>query len=300
MRNEISKEQQGRKTTLIGFYTNIVLSILKIVAGIIGKSGAMLADGVHSISDFFTDVVVILGLKLSEKPEDDCHNYGHGKYEALATAIISIFLGIVGFEILKAGVVNIIAVIRGSILPRPGFIALIVAIISIIVKEILYQYTVKIGKHIKSPSIIANAWHHRSDALSSIGTTVGIGGSILLGSKWTILDPIASVIVSIFIFKVAFDILKPAINELIETSLSHKEIDRIRSIMQQNPSVKSYHKLRTRKIGSKVVLEMHIVVDNSLDIITAHNLTTEIESDIKDIFGDSTIITLHIEPKDAT
>lgn len=296
MEKELFRSREGKKITLIGFWMNAILTTIKIFAGILGKSGAMLADGIHSLSDFLTDFVVLVGFKLTEQPEDDCHNYGHDKYETLATAIISIFLAIVGFEILKSGISNIITVIRGDILPKPGMIALIAAAISIVTKEFLYRYTVAVGHRINSSAVTANAWHHRSDALSSIGTLLGIGGAIFLGERWTILDPIASVVVSLFIFRVAFIILKPAINELMETSLSDEEKEQIKTILVNYQDVKSFHKLRTRRIGTKAVVEMHILVDDSLNIKSAHNIATEIELEIKKTFGESCIVTIHIEP----
>ena len=201
-------------------------------------------------------------------------------------------------EILKSGISNSITVIRGEILPKPGMIALMAAAISIVTKEFLYHYTMAVGHRINSSAVIANAWHHRSDAFSSIGTFLGIGGAIVLGESWTILDPIASVLVSIFIFKVAFDLLMPAINELMETSLSYEEKEQIKRIIMNHQDVKSFHKLRTRRIGTKVVLEMHIFVHESLDIKSAHNIATEIEFEIKKVFGESCIATIHIEPSE--
>ena len=299
MEKELLRGQEGKRITLFGFWINAILTSIKIFAGIIGKSGAMLADGIHSLSDFLSDVVVLIGFKIAEQPEDDSHNYGHEKYETLATALISLFLAIVGFEILKSGINNIINIIKGNTLNQPGIIALVAAIISIITKEFLFRSTKAVGNKINSPAIIANAWHHRSDAFSSIGTLLGIGGAIILGEKWTILDPIASVIVSIFIFKVAFEILMPAINELMETSLSEEEKEQISKVILNYEDVKSFHKLRTRKIGSKAVLEMHILVNEALNIKSAHNISSKIEADLKNIFGSTTIVTIHIEPDES-
>jgi len=296
MEKELMRSQKGKRVTIIGFWGNAILTVCKIYAGLVGKSGAMLADGIHSLSDFLTDVVVLVGLKFTEQPEDDCHNYGHDKYETLATAIISLFLAIVGFEILKSGASNIILVIRGGKLPSPGIIALIAAFISIGVKELLYRYTLKIGKEINSNAVIANAWHHRSDAFSSIGTLLGIGGAILLGEKWAILDPIASVIVSVFIFKVSFEILKPALNELMECSLSEEEIIKVINIINNCEKVKGYHHLRSRRLGTKVVIEFHIFVESILDIKSAHEIATGIEIEMKKEFGELSVITIHIEP----
>lgn len=296
MQKELYRGQEARKITLIGFWLNAVLTVFKLLAGIIGKSGAMIADSVHSLSDFLTDIVVLIGFKLTEKPEDACHNYGHDKYETLATVIISIFLGIVGFEILKSGIVNIITAIKGLTLPKPGAIALIAAIASIVVKELLYRYTIAVGNKINSSAVKANAWHHRSDAFSSIGTLIGIGGAIVLGEKWTILDPIASVIVSIFIFKVAVEIFIPAVNELMESSLSKEEIEHIQNIIIGNNRVLNFHNLRTRRIGTKAAIEFHILLDSNVDLRSAHDVATEIEKELKTSFNEESIITIHVEP----
>jgi cation diffusion facilitator family transporter len=296
MEKELFRGREARKITFIGFWINAILTAFKIFAGIVGNSGAMIADGIHSLSDFLTDIAVLIGFRLSEKPEDDCHNYGHDKYETLVTVIISVFLIIVGFEILKSGIANIMITIKGGNLEKPGMIALVAAAISIATKEFLYQYTIIVANKINSSAIKANAWHHRSDAFSSIGTLIGIGGAIVLGNKWTILDPLASVIVSVFIFKVAFEILLPAVNELMESSLSKEEIEQIKSIITSSEGIIKYHKLRTRKIGAKVVAEFHILLDGDVDLKSAHDIATDIEIKLRNIFGKSSIITIHIEP----
>ncbi len=295
---EFNRIQAGKRITLIGFWINFVLTVFKILAGIVGRSGAILADGVHSLSDFLTDLVVLLGFKLTERPEDECHNYGHGKYETLATIVISIFLAIVGLEILKSGIENIIAVSRGNLLPQPKMIALIAAAVSIVTKELLYRYTIKVGKKIKSSAVIANAWHHRSDSLSSLGALLGVGGAIVGGNRWIILDPIASVIVSLFIFRVAYQVLKPAVNELMEASLQKEEKERIINILESFKDVKSYHKLRTRRIGAKAAIELHLLVDGQLNVRAAHDIATEIELNLKKELGESCIVTIHIEPEE--
>jgi cation diffusion facilitator family transporter len=296
MELELIRSKEAKKITLVGFFINALLVVLKLIAGIIGRSGAMVADAVHSLSDFLTDIVVLIGFKLTSKPEDECHNYGHDKYETIATVIISLALAIVGYQILKSGVTNVLLVLKGENLPKPGMIALIAAVISIISKELLYRYTVIKGKKINSSSVIANAWHHRSDAFSSIGTMIGIGGAIILGQRWTILDPIASIIVSLFIFKVAYDIFIPSINELVERSLSNEERLRIETLIKEFHDIKDYHKLRMRKLGTKTVIECHIMVDETLNIKEAHDISTEMESKIKNLIGDISIITIHIEP----
>ena len=293
---EFVRSKVARKVTFLGFFVNILLTIFKLMAGIIGKSSAMVADAIHSLSDFLTDIVVLVGFKLTSKPEDECHNYGHDKYETLTTVIISLVLAFVGYQILKSGVINVVSVVKGESLPKPKWIAFLAAILSIVLKEVLYRYTVFMGKKINSPSIIANAWHHRSDAFSSIGTTLGIAGAILLGKNWVILDPIASIIVSIFIFKVSYEILIPSINELVEKSLDSEAREQIERVFHDFHEIKEYHKLRMRKVGTKIVIECHIMVDERLNIKEAHEIATDLELRIKDLIGEASIVTIHIEP----
>jgi cation diffusion facilitator family transporter len=289
----------AKKVTWVGFWVNAFLAIIKLTAGILGKSGAIIADGVHSLSDFMTDIVVFIGFKYTEQPEDDCHNYGHAKYETLATLIISFFLVVVGFEILKSGALNIFKVIGGETLPQPGLIAVVVAPISVVLKEVLFWYTKKAGEKIHSSAIIANAWHHRSDAFSSVGTFLGVGGAYYLGEKWTILDPIASIVVSVLIFKVAFEILRPAVDELTEKALSIEEVEEIHKIIDQHPGlVKEVHKIKTRRLGNRVAIEFHLLVSPDLNIAQAHAIATHIEVHLKGTFGEGALITTHIEPYD--
>ena len=216
---QLNREKDIFKVTWVGSIINLLLLAFKFVAGIVGNSAAMVADAVHSFSDFVTDIIVIVFVRISGKPQDDGHDYGHGKYETLATAIIGLILFFVGIGILYNGATSVIDTLGGKPLAKPSIWALIVAAISILSKEILYRYTIYNGKRLNSQALIANAWHHRSDALSSIGTLIGIGGAIYLGEQWRILDPIAAIVVSIFIMKVAVQLLKPCVDELLERSL---------------------------------------------------------------------------------
>lgn len=210
------------RVTWIGMVVNIALSLLKLAAGILGRSGAMIADAVHSISDLATDVIVLIFARISSKPEDAGHNYGHGKYETLASILISLALIAVGGGILADSIHNIRLVLTGEIIGRPGAIALIAAAISIVAKEVLYRYTVRVGRQTDSPSVVANAWHHRSDALSSIDTLTGIGLAYFLGDKWRIADPLAALVVSVFIFKIAFDLLRSGLRRTARTRPSRR------------------------------------------------------------------------------
>ena len=291
------REKEIYKVTIIGSVVNFLLVVFKLVAGILGHSAAMLADAVHSLSDFVTDVIVIVFVRISNKPQDEDHDYGHGKYETLATAVIGLLLLVVGFGILWNGASSIFAFIKGEQLEKPGMVALIAALISILFKEILYRYTVIKGKSLNSQAVIANAWHHRSDALSSIGTAVGIGGAILLGDHWRVLDPIAAVVVSFFIMKVAVQLLIPCVEELLEKSLPEEVEKQIEQALLSFPGVSEPHHLRTRRIGSYCAIEVHVRMDGQITLEKAHDTTKTIEHKLKEMFGESTLINIHVEPK---
>lgn len=292
-----SRKKEIYKVTLVGSVVNFLLLVFKFVAGIVGHSAAMLADAVHSLSDFVTDIIVIVFVRISNKPQDKGHDYGHGKYETLATAIIGLFLLVVGLGILWNGVSSIYAFLKGEQLQEPGMLALIAALVSIVFKEILYRYTVVEGKKLNSQAVIANAWHHRSDVLSSVGTAVGIGGAILLGKHWRVLDPIAAVIVSIFIIKVAIQLLVPCVEELLEKSLPDEVEKQIEQVLLSFPGVSEPHHLRTRRIGSYYAMEVHVRMDGQITLQEAHATTTAIERKLKEIFGEGTLINIHVEPK---
>lgn len=292
----MNREKQIFRTTLVGSVANLLLVVFKFVAGIVGHSAAMVADAVHSLSDFITDIIVVIFVAISGKPEDEDHDYGHGKYETLATAVIGIILFFVGVGILISGIKAIVGTLQGEPLQTPSLLALIAAVISIVVKEVLYHYTVKRGKALGSSSVVANAWHHRSDALSSIGTAIGIGGAIFLGEQWRILDPIAAVIVSLFIIKVAVELFKPCIEELLERSLPAEMEQKILDIILSTPQVSSPHHLRTRRIGSYIAIEVHIRMDGQTSLSEAHQVASDIERRLKAEFGESTHIGIHMEP----
>ncbi len=294
---KISREREIYKITLIGSVVNFLLLAFKFVAGIAGHSAAMLADAVHSLSDFVTDIVVIVFVRISNKPQDKEHDFGHGKYETLATAIIGLLLAGVGFGILWNGASSIWAFLRGEPLGEPGMVALVAALVSIVSKEVLYQYTVIKGKRLNSQAVIANAWHHRSDALSSIGTALGIGGAILLGEDWRVLDPVAAVIVSFFIIKVAFQLLVPCVEELLEKSLPDEMEKEIEQTLLSFPGVSEPHHLRTRRIGSYCAIEVHVRMDGNITLHESHETATAIEHKLKEIFGQGTLVTIHVEPK---
>jgi cation diffusion facilitator family transporter len=285
------------RVTWIGFFSNLLLTVFKLIAGIMGNSGAMVADAIHSLSDFATDIVVILSFRIVGKPADKDHDYGHGKYESLATAIIGSVLLLVGAEICRGGVIKIWGVLNGAVMDAPGWIALLAAIFSIIIKEWLYHLTRRVGRRIGSQAVLANAWHHRSDAFSSIGTMVGIGGAIMLGQKWRILDPIAAVIVSLFIIKVAVSIMSGSVKELADESLGDEVKSEIMGMAASIEGVSHPHNLRTRRIGCDIAADLHIRVAPDMSVADAHTIATAIEKKICDRFGASSFVSIHVEPK---
>ena len=294
---ENQREKEIYKVTIVGALANVTLLIFKFVAGIISNSAAMIADAVHSLSDFITDVVVIVFVKISSKPQDKSHDYGHGKFETLATLIIGIALLFIGLMILYNGVSATYRCIwLGEELHRPGMIAFWAAIFSIILKEAVYQYTVFKGKNLNSQAVIANAWHHRSDAFSSIGTAVGIGGAIFLGDNWVVLDPIAAIVVSVFIINVSLKIIIKSINELLEKSLPDEIENEIIKVAESFDMVKDVHDLRTRRIGNNIAIEMHLLMDGNLSLQCTHNTTELIESELRKKYGEHTHIAIHVEP----
>lgn len=288
--------KEADKSTYTGMAVNILLTALKFIAGILGASAAMIADAIHSLSDLITDFVVLAGVRLGGKPADRNHPYGHGKIETFASLIIAVVLLIVAFGIMFEGVKSIHAVLQGKILPRPGAIALIVAFISIASKEILYRYTISVGKRIENMVVISNAWHHRSDAMSSVATLLGVGGAYFLGEKWRLLDPLAAVIVSFFIIAIAVKIFKDAFDEMIEHSLSPEVIQTIKNACLSVPEVSEPHNIKTRRIGPRIAVELHIRLPKDISFEAAHDITTRAEHCIKARLGRDTFVMIHSEP----
>ena len=292
----MSREKEIYKVTLVGSVGNVALLTFKFIAGILGHSSAMIADAVHSLSDFITDVVVLVFVSISAKPQDKSHDYGHGKFETIASFLIGLALVAAATGIIVSGVLKLVAWWGGDDLAAPGWIALWAALLSILIKELLYQYTVRKGRKYNSQVVIANAWHHRSDAFSSIGTAVGIGGAIWLGQRWTVLDPLASIVVGLMLVKVAWELLKTSIGELTECSLSAETEQEIMTIIQSFDDVQEPHNLRTRRIGNRIAIEAHVRMDGNLPLEIVHERATAIEHKLKDRFGKETHVTLHMEP----
>lgn len=294
----MDREKQIFKVTLAGGAVNVVLLAFKFIAGILGHSAAMIADAVHSLSDFVTDLIVLIFVHISGKPQDKSHDYGHGKYETLALTIIGIALVIVAVGIFHNGALRIAAWWRGDELQAPGMLALWAALVSIILKELTYRYTIRNARNLDSPALEANAWHHRSDALSSIGTAVGIGGAVLLGKRWAVLDPLASVVVGAFIVKVAVELIIQGMRDLLEHSLPDDIEDEIMQIAQSEPDVIEPHDLRTRRIGNLYAIELHILMNGDITLARAHDHADAIECRLKKRFGVNTHVAIHMEPAD--
>ena len=292
----MNREKEIYKVTLVGSAGNVALLTFKFIAGVLGHSSAMIADAVHSLSDFITDIVVLAFVHVSAKPQDMGHDYGHGKYETFASFIIGLALIAAATGIIVSGVTKLIDWAGGAQLAAPGWVALAAAIISLIVKEVLYRYTAIRGKQLDSQALVANAWHHRSDALSSIGTMVGIGGAILLGNRWTVLDPLASVVVGVMLVKVSIDLLRSSVGELTEHSLSGEIEHEIEEIICSFPDVSEPHNLRTRRIGNRFAIEAHVRMDGNLPLTVAHDRATAIEEELRKRFGKQTHVTIHMEP----
>ena len=292
----MEREKEIFRVTIWGGIINVVLLVVKFAAGIFGHSAAMIADAVHSLTDFATDVVVLIFVHLGNKPADRDHDYGHGKYETLATAIIGTSLLAVGVLIFCSGAGKTWRVIQGEVLPSPGKVALVAAVASIVLKEWAYRFTVKVGKRCRSEAVVANAWHHRSDALSSVGTMIGVGGAILLGNRWTVLDPLASIVVSVFIVRAAWQLMMESMKELTEASLSDEDEAVITHIAASEPGVSEVHNLRTRRMGNSIAREMHAHMLGSTPLVEAHLHATAIEHRLKEHFGPDTLVSIHLEP----
>ncbi len=292
----MSRERDIYKVTMVGSAGNIALLAFKFAAGVLGHSSAMIADAIHSLSDFITDVVLLAFVHMSAKPQDEDHDYGHGKYETFATLIIGLAIMAAATGIIISGVDKLVDWVGGRQLAAPGWLALAAALLSIVVKEVMYRYTVRRGKALDSPALVANAWHHRSDALSSIGAAVGIGGAILLGNRWTVLDPLASVVVGLMLLKVAIGLLRSSVGELTEHSLSSEVEKEIEDIICSYPDVSDPHNLRTRRIGNRFAIEVHVRMDGNTTLTAAHNRATAIEQRIRQRFGKQTHISIHMEP----
>ena len=288
-----------RKITHLSIWINVVLTGLKLAAGIFGRSQALIADAVHSLSDFATDIAVLIGLRYSSKPRDEDHPYGHGKYETLASAVIALALIYVGFRIAGSAIHRVFDALHGETLAMPSTFAFWAAVLSIVVKEWLYRATMKVARRTGSSSLVANAWHHRSDAFSSIATAAGVGAAAFLGHDWLILDPIAALFVSIFILKIAWQIMREQIGFLTDQNLGPEVCEEILAMARNTPGIVAPHNLRTRMVGRTPVIDLHVRLRADLPLREAHDIASGLERALHQRFGKETIANLHLEPYSA-
>lgn len=293
-----NREKRIMKVTLAGLVVNVILSAGKIAAGVFGRSAAMVADGVHSLSDLLSDIVVLVFVRVSSRGRDKDHEFGHGKFETLATLIVSLILIVVAAQMMVSGLKSIMEVLHGGTIPRPGYVALAAAAVSILAKEVLYRYTIHVGKAVDSPAVVANAWHHRSDAFSSIGSLVGIAGAIFLGDRWVILDPLVCCCISIAILVVAVRMAGPSLKELMDASLPEDVEKEIVALAMSVDGVRNVHELKTRRNGISIIIEAHMVVDPNITVEKAHDIVTAVEDVLRRRYGDGTQISIHIEPSE--
>lgn len=291
----MSREKEIYVVTGVGSLVNLGLFLFKLLAGIFGRSSAILADAFHSLTDFVTDIIVVLFVRLSSKPADATHTYGHGKFETIATVFVALSMTAVGVALFVHALDKIILVCHGETLPVPGMIAFWAAVVSILAKEILFHYTYWRGKSLDSPAVIANAWHHRSDALSSICTAVGIGGAIIIGGKWVVLDPIAAAIVSLFIVRVGIKTLKPCFDDLLERSLAPDIVKEIVESIVAVPGVGYPHHLQTRRIGPNYAIEFNMHVTDRDTLTEVCDRIEMVKDTLKQRYGHLTHVGVHIK-----
>ena len=293
----MERNKEIYRVTFVGSAVNVLLLVFKFVAGIVGHSAAMVADAFHSLSDFLTDIIVLVFVHISGKPKDKSHDYGHGKYETLAMTIIGLALLAVAVGMLYSGVMKIVVWADGGQLEAPGTLALWAALLSVVLKETVFRYSMRKARQLESQAVEANAWHHRSDALSSVGTAIGIGGAIFLGQRWTVLDPVASVVVGLFIIKVSIDLLRKGIGDLTEHSLPDEVEAEMLQLVSSVEGVDEPHDLRTRRIGNHYAIELHILMDGNIPLSKAHDKASEVEELLRSHYGAETHIAVHVEPK---
>lgn len=293
----MEREKELTLVTLVGSIGNLVLLAFKFVAGILGHSAAMVADATHSLSDFVTDVIVLVFVRIGSRPQDASHDYGHGKFETLATLFVALGLVLAALGIIASGAFKFIRWLQGETLEMPGKLALWAALLSIMIKEILFRYTLRAGKKHNSPAVVANAWHHRSDAFSSVGAAIGIGGALLLGEKWAVLDPLASILVGAMLLRVSWDLFKTSTSELTDSSLPEEVEKEIKDIICSQEQIHEPHNLRTRSIGNRIAIEAHVRLDGDMPLHEAHEIVSRIEHKIRERFGPNTLVTIHMEPK---
>ena len=285
------------RVTLAGGAVNALLAAGKLAAGVLGRSAALVADAAHSLSDLATDAAVLLFVRVAGRPPDEDHDFGHGKFETFAAFLVSLALFGVAAALLRDGALRAAAALRdpgGA--ARPGGIALAAAAVSVAAKEALYRWTRREGERLRAPAVVANAWHHRSDALSSVGALLGVAGALLGGPRWAALDPIAAVAVALLVAWSAWRIAAPAVGELLERSLPAAVEEELLRLVAEDPAVHDPHNLRTRRIGAGIAVEVHIRVDPALTVRESHAIAHGVEDRIRARHGDWAHVIVHVEP----
>lgn len=290
-----------RRITWIGLWTNLGLTGIKLLAGVIGNSTVLIADGIHSFSDLATDVAILVGSRFWGQPADRCHPYGHAKIETLVTLLIGLSLIFVSIGLIYGAVESLVGLLYREEPPAaPTWVPFAAALISIVVKEYLYQITAGLGTRIKSSAVVANAWHHRSDALSSIPAALAVGGCLFFGEQYAFLDPVGTVVVAFMVVYAAWEILQPSFGALIDAGTTQSHYEKIADTIRSFPEVHDKHKLRTRQLGpSGISVDVHIQVDPEMSVRNAHSLCHRIKEKLKE---DRRIVEvfIHVEPFDVT
>lgn len=287
------RAREVKRVTWIGLAVNVLLSALKLAGGMLGHSQAIVADAVHSLSDTTTDVAVLVGVRYWSQPPDDRHPHGHRRIETLVTAGIGVLLAVVA-----AGLaVNAVSTLSVEHQSPPGLVALAAALVSIVSKEILYRWTVLVGRRIGSPAVVANAWHHRSDAFSSVPVLVAVAGARVFPA-WAFLDHLAALVVSVFILRMSFTIVRPALDELIDSGASKRELERIRRIALETEGVEQVHAIRTRRSGTALQVDLHVLVDGSMSVRRGHAIAERVQQRLMAEDLDLADVIVHVEPAD--
>ena len=287
----MDEQKVVKKLSNVGIFGNVLLAAFKLVAGIVGNSGAMVSDAIHSMSDVFATLIAYIGVRMSQRQEDEEHPYGHERLECVAALMLGLILAGTGLGIGYSGLRKLL--FDREAIEIPTLLPLIAAVISIIVKESMFWYTMYYAKRLDSAAFQADAWHHRSDALSSIGSFLGIG---LAKLGWTIMDPIASLIICIFIFKVAYDISRDAVSKMLDTSCDNVYEQKIRDFVEEQPGVKKIDLLRTRQFGNKIYIDLEIAVQRDISLIDAHAIAESVHDRVEQSFPNVKHVMIHVNP----
>lgn len=285
------------KVTIIGGVVKFLIFVIKLLAGIFGRSTAMVADSLHSLSDLLTDFIVLAFVGVASRKPDNKFPYGYGKFETLASLIIGLILFGVGVSIIVDNANLVSEALNGLELERPTYLALIVAALSVIIREALYHYTIARGRRLKSAPVIANAWHHRADALTSAATLLAIAGSMFLGEKWRVLDPIAAIAVGALVVKVGVQVIIPAVAELLERSLDPEELNDIEQLIKSVDGAEALHLLRTRRLGGNVAIDAHVDTAPEISLADAEKISSRIEQRLHQRYGEDAHISVHMHPR---